>query len=95
MSAEKSEATQENPAELRVVVDAQIVLAMFLARRDRLEWKSPRRQLLRLLAVPSFRWLWSPDIISDYKCRALTIEADERITRHYLRQRGLLIAQGE
>ena len=38
--------------ELRVVVDAQIVLSMFLARRDRPELASPKRQLLRLLPVP-------------------------------------------
>jgi hypothetical protein len=39
--------TDEN--ELRVVVDAQIVLAMFLKRRDRPDAISPKRQLLKLL----------------------------------------------
>jgi predicted nucleic acid-binding protein len=68
-------------AELHVVVDAQIVLAMFLARRDRPEWKSPKRQLLKLLASPSFHWLWSPDVIADYERGALAIESDERIMR--------------
>ena len=54
---------------------------MFLARRDRPEWRSPKRQLLKLLSVPSFRWLWSPDVIADYERGALAVESDERITR--------------
>lgn len=57
--------TSEN--ELRIVVDAQIVLAMFLTRRDRPEAVSPKRQLLNLLAQPTFRWLWTPDIFNDYE----------------------------
>ena len=65
--------------ELRVVVDAQIVLSMFLARRDRPELASPKRQLLRLLPLPSFHWLWTPDIISDYERGAEAIESDRRI----------------
>jgi predicted nucleic acid-binding protein len=65
--------------ELRVVVDAQIVLSMFLARRDRPELASPKRQLLRLLPMPSFQWLWTPDIISDYERGAEAIESSERI----------------
>ena len=73
--------TGSEAAELRVVVDAQIVLAMFLARRDDPEWRSPKRQLLRLLSVPSFHWLWSADIISDYEQGAQAIEADKRIMR--------------
>src|SRR5438132_3774419 len=67
--------------ELRVVVDAQIVLAMFLTRRDRPKAASPKRQLLNLLAQPTFRWLWSPDIINDYERGANAVEADERIIR--------------
>src|SRR5438477_11481568 len=67
--------------EFRIVVDAQIVLAMFLTRRDRPKAASPKRQLLNLLAQPTFRWLWSPDIINDYERGAEAIEADERITR--------------
>ncbi len=69
--------TVEN--ELRVVVDAQIVLAMFLARRDRPGVLSPKRQLLKLLPTSTFRWLWTPDIIKDYERGAAAIEADERI----------------
>lgn len=68
-------------SELRIVVDAQIVLAMFLTRRDRPEAFSPKRKLLNLLAQPTFRWLWSPDIINDYSRGADAIEADERIIR--------------
>ena len=79
--SEEREVAASDPAELRVVVDAQIVLAMFLARRDDPEWRSPKRQLLRLLSVPSFHWLWSADIVSDYEQGAQTIEADERIMR--------------
>jgi hypothetical protein len=79
--SEEREVTASEAPELRVVVDAQIVLAMFLARRDDPRWRSPKRQLLRLLSVPSFRWLWSPDIISDYEQGAQAIEADERIMR--------------
>ncbi len=67
--------------ELRIVVDAQIVLAMFLTRRDRPKAASPKRQLLNLLAQPTFRWLWTPDIINDYERGASAIEADERIIR--------------
>ena len=71
--------TTEN--ELRIVVDAQIVLAIFLTRRDRPKAASPKRQLLNLLAQPTFRWLWTPDIINDYQRGAESIEADERIMR--------------
>jgi predicted nucleic acid-binding protein len=67
--------------ELRIVVDAQIVLAMFLTRRDRPEAVSPKRQLLNLLAQPTFRWLWTPDIFNDYQRGANAVEADERIIR--------------
>jgi predicted nucleic acid-binding protein len=67
--------------ELRIVVDAQIVLAMFLTRRDRPNAVSPKRQLLNLLAQPTFRWLWTPDIINGYERGANAVEADERIIR--------------
>ena len=67
--------------ELRIVVDAQIVLAMFLTRRDRPNAASPKRQLLTLLAQPTFRWLWTPDIINDYERGANAVESDERINR--------------
>jgi len=67
--------------ELRIVVDAQIVLAMFLTRRDRPKAVSPKRQLLDLLTQPTFRWLWTPDIINDYESGANAVEADERIIR--------------
>ena len=60
-------------------MDAQIVLAMFLARRDRPSVTSPKRQLLRLLPESTFRWLWTPDIINDYERGAAAIEADERM----------------
>jgi predicted nucleic acid-binding protein len=80
--SEESEMTEgESSAELRVVVDAQIVLAMFLTRRDHPDWSSPKRQLLELLAAPSFHWLWSPDVIADYERGALAVETDERIRR--------------
>lgn len=80
MSEEREVAAGE-AAEMPVVVDAQIVLAMFLARRDGPGWRSPKRQLLRLLRVPSFHWLWSADIISDYESCVQAIETDERIMR--------------
>lgn len=70
---------ETNEQELRIVVDAQIVLSMFLARRDRPELASPKRQLLKLLPLSFFRWLWTPDIISDYERGAEAIELDERI----------------
>ena len=79
--SEERDATKDEAAELRIVVDAQIVLAMFLARRDNPEWESPKRQLLKLLAAPSFQWLWSQDIIADYERGAQAIESDERIIR--------------
>lgn len=79
--SEEHEVTGGKADELRVVVDAQIVLAMFLARRDNPGWTSPKRQLLKFLAVPSFHWLWSQDIIADYERGALAIESDERVKR--------------
>ncbi len=54
---------------------------MFLIRRDRPDAISPKRQLLKLLANPTFHWLWSQDIINDYERGADAIEADERIMR--------------
>ena len=75
------EPTTAGDSDLRVVVDAQIVLAMFLVRRDRPDAVSPKRQLLNLLPVPTFRWLWTPDIINDYLRGADAIETDERIMR--------------
>jgi predicted nucleic acid-binding protein len=76
-----AEATNASESDLRVVVDAQIVLAMFLIRRDRPDAISPKRQLLNLLALPTFHWLWTPDIINDYQRGANAVEADERIIR--------------
>src|SRR5437867_9643876 len=73
--------TSVDENELRVVVDAQIVLAMFLTRRDNPEAISPKRGLLKLLTVPTVRWLWTPDIIDDYERGADAIEADEKIIR--------------
>ena len=72
-----AEPTNAGESDLRVVVDAQIVLAMFLIRRDRPDAISPKRQLLNLLALPTFHWLWTPDIINDYERGAEAIEADE------------------
>ena len=74
-----AEPTNAGESALRVVVDAQIVLSMFLIRRDRPDAISSKRQLLNLLAVPTFHWLWTPDIINDYERGAEAIEADERI----------------
>jgi len=54
---------------------------MFLIRRDRPDAVSQKRQLLNLLPLHTFHWLWSPDIINDYDRRAKAIEADERIMR--------------
>lgn len=67
--------------ELRVVVDAQIMLSMFLLRRDRPTASSTKRMLLRLLPEPTFRWLWTPDILADYGRGAAAIAHDERIMR--------------
>ncbi len=73
--------TNASRNDLRVVVDAQIVLAMFLTRRDRPDAISPKRQLLNLLALPTFHWLWTLDIINDYDRGAEAVKADERIMR--------------
>jgi predicted nucleic acid-binding protein len=67
--------------ELRVVVDAQIVLTMFLVRRDGSGLASPKRKLLRLLTEPRFHWLWTQDILDDYERGAGTIKSDKRIMR--------------
>jgi predicted nucleic acid-binding protein len=65
--------------EFRLVIDAQIVLSMFLVRRDRPEEVSPKRRLLRLLAMPSVQWLWTPDIIADYESGAWAIENNQKL----------------
>ncbi len=75
------EIIQPSPDVLRVVIDANITLAMFLARRDRPLVASSKRVLLGLLPSANFRWLWSPDIIADYEHGALAIENDARIQR--------------
>ena len=67
--------------DLRVVVDAQIALSMFLVRRGRPTIASTKRTLLQLLPVPTFHWLWTPDILADYKRGALAVEHDARIMR--------------
>lgn len=79
--SEELDVSERGATILRVVVDAQIVLAMFLARRDNPGWGLPKRRLLKLLAAPSFRWLWSPDIVADYERGAQAVESDERIMR--------------
>jgi hypothetical protein len=66
----------QSEEELRVVVDAQIVLTIFLAHRDRSGLASPKRELLGLLTEPKFRWLWTPDVINDYERGADAIESD-------------------
>lgn len=71
----------ETTEQLRVVVDAQIVLSMFLVRRDRPEARSSKRVLLGLLTSPRFRWLWSPDILADYERGAQAVETNERMTK--------------
>lgn len=70
------------------MVDAQIVLAMFLVRCDRPEVRSSKRELLALLTNPRFHWLWSPDILVDYERGALAVETDERIAKRALFDRA-------
>ena len=57
------------------------MLSMFLVRRDHTTVASTKRRLLRLLPVPNFRWLWTPDILADYERGAAAIERDARIMR--------------
>jgi hypothetical protein len=66
---------------VRVVVDAQIALSMFLRRRDQPGAISPKRALLGLLPLPLFRWLWSPDVIADYERGAAGIENNPKLMR--------------
>src|SRR3546814_18185262 len=40
-----------------------------------------KRVLLRLLPLPTFHWLWTPDILADYARGATAIEHDARIIR--------------
>lgn len=75
------EVIQSSSDVLHVVIDANITLAMFLARRDQPLVASSKRVLLSLLPSAQFRWLWSPDIIADYERGALAIEHDARIQR--------------
>ncbi len=51
------EVIQSSSEVLRVVVDASITLAMFLARRDRPLITSSKRVLLSLPPTPNFRWV--------------------------------------
>ncbi len=71
----------ETTEQLRVVVDAQIVLSIFLVRRDHPAARSSKRVLLGLLADARFRWLWSPDILDDYGRGARAGETNERLAR--------------
>ena len=75
---------QKPPAqsELRVVVDAQIALSMFLIRRNRQGASSPKQRLLGLLVNSAFHWLWTPESIADYERGANAVETNERLRRH-------------
>jgi predicted nucleic acid-binding protein len=76
--------TAASPAhtnDFRLVVDAQIALAMFLVRRDRPTAVPTKRLLLQLLPRPTFSWLWTPDILVDYERGASAIEQDQRLMR--------------
>jgi predicted nucleic acid-binding protein len=81
--------------ELRVVVDTQLVLSMFLRRYDQPEHSSATRLLLRLLDQPGFIWLWSGDVLDDYRRGAFAVENNPRISaRAYFDRDGfeLLLA---
>ncbi len=52
---------------LRVVVDAQIVLRMFVVPLDRPDYEPPTRILLRHFGSPLLNWLWTPEIVEDYR----------------------------
>lgn len=69
--------------ELRVVIDAQIVLPMFLIHRSPSNVTFLKKVLLGLLDKPIVRWLWTPDIIADYERGASAISADERLNRRF------------
>lgn len=69
--------------ELRVVIDAQVVLSMFLIHRNLPEINPAKRALLGLLNEPQFCWLWTPDIITDYERGAGVIGANERLNRRF------------
>jgi hypothetical protein len=76
-----TEASPSCPDDFRVVIDAQIALAMFLVRRDRPTEVPTKRLLLRLLPRPTFSWLWTPDILLDYERGASAIAQDQRLMR--------------
>ncbi len=69
------------PEPLRVVVDANIALAMFLVQRSHPSRQSAKRVLIPLLASSTFQWLWTPDILADYERGAQAIEQDTKIQR--------------
>ena len=73
---------------LRVVVDANITLSMFLVRRDQPTRVSAKRILLQFLPSTDFRWLWSPDMIADYQRGSLSIESNGRIQRRAIFDRA-------
>jgi len=52
---------------------------MFLIRRDQPDAISPKRQLLNLIVLHTFHWLWTPDIINDYERGSAAIEADDAL----------------
>ena len=76
-----TEASPSHTNDFRVVVDAQIALAMFFIRRDHPTEVPTKRLLLRLLPSPTFSWLWTPDILVDYERGASAIEQDQRLMR--------------
>jgi hypothetical protein len=70
-------------------------LSMFLRRYDRPEHSSATRLLLKLLGQPGFAWLWSRDVLTDYRRGADSVENDPRIAaRAYFDRAGfeLLLA---
>ena len=77
MTADPALPTAGTP--LRVVVDAQIALSIFLVRRDRPAASSAKRALLPLLPRQDFHWLWTSDILADYARGATAIEQEPRI----------------
>ena len=63
---------------LRVVIDAQLVLRMFVVPLDRPDYEPPTRILLRYFGTPRLVWLWTPEILEDYRDGAAEMASTPR-----------------
>ncbi|HQR38942.1 MAG TPA: PIN domain-containing protein [Blastocatellia bacterium] len=85
--------SRERP--LRVVIDAQLVLRMFVVPLDRPDYEPPTRILLRHVGTPQLSWLWTPEILEDYRDGAAVMVSEPRFrARAEFDHQGFELLQG-